>query len=89
MVPKVEFHVGEPFLRVGFIVTNTQLRNRAVARFFNKRGQTEQWIKEGKQAVKMTRLSCHRFGFGSNEVRVWLRILRNLWRLDLPGGIKD
>ena len=21
----------------------------------------EQWIKEGKQAVKMTRLSCHRF----------------------------
>ena len=27
----------------------------------------ERWIEEGKQAVKMTRLSCHRFR--SNEVR--------------------
>jgi len=58
---------------VDFIVTNTQLRNRAAARFFSKRGQAKQWIKEGKQAVKLTRLSCHRFG--SNEVRLWLRIL--------------
>ena len=33
----------------------------AVVRFYNKRGTAEQWIKEGKQAVKMTRLSCHRF----------------------------
>ena len=39
----------------------------------NKRGTAEQWIKEGKQAVKMTRLSCHRFR--SNEVRLWLTIL--------------
>ena len=35
--------------------------SRAVVRFYNKRGTAEQWIKEGKQAVKMTRLSCHRF----------------------------
>jgi len=28
---------------------------------------------EGKQAVKMTRLSCH--GFAANEVRLWLSIL--------------
>src|SRR6266542_6367172 len=33
----------------------------------------EQWIKEGKQAVKMTRLSCHRFR--SNEVRLWLSLI--------------
>jgi hypothetical protein len=33
-----------------------------------------QWIKEGKQAVKMTRLSCHRLR--ANEVR---------WRLSLIG----
>jgi hypothetical protein len=92
VVAKVEFHVGELFPRVGFIVTNTQLRNRAVVRFYNKRGQAEQWIKEGKQAVKMTRLSCHRFR--GNEVRLWLSILAynlgNLCRrLGLPGGIKD
>lgn len=42
--------------------------SRAVVRFYNKRGTAEQWIKEGKQAVKMTRLSCHRFR--SNEVRL-------------------
>jgi hypothetical protein len=42
-----------------------------VVRFYNKRGTAEQWIKEGKQAVKMTRLSCHRFR--ANEVRLWLK----------------
>jgi len=29
--------------------------------FYNERGTAEQWIKEGKQAVEMTRLSCRRF----------------------------
>ena len=66
------------------------LPSRAGVRFYNKRGTAEQWIKEGKQAVKMTRLSCHRFR--SNKVRLWLSILAynlgNLWRrLVLPKGI--
>ena len=92
VVAKVEFHAGELFPRVGFIVTNTQLKNRKVIRFYNQRGKAEQWIKEGKQAVKMTRLSCHRFK--GNEVRLWLSILAynlgNLWRrLTLPGGIEN
>ena len=48
--------------------------------------------KEGKQAVKMTRLSCHRFR--SNEVRLWLSLiaynLGNLWRrLVLPKRIES
>ena len=90
VVAKVEHHPGELFPRVGFIVTNLTLPSRAVVRFYNKRGTTEQWIKEGKQAVKMTRLSCHRFR--SNEVRLWLTIiaynLGNLWRrLVLPQRI--
>jgi hypothetical protein len=54
-------HVGDLFPRVGFIVTNLLLPNRAVVRFYNKRGTAEQWIKEGKQAAHWTRLSCHRF----------------------------
>jgi hypothetical protein len=61
VVGKVEFHFGELFPRVGCIVTNLTGASRAVVRFYNKRGKAEQWIKEGKQAVKMTRLSCHRF----------------------------
>ena len=55
VVAKVEFHFGELFPRVGFIVTNLETDSRAVVRFYNKRGTAEQWIKEGKQAVKMTR----------------------------------
>jgi hypothetical protein len=90
VVAKVEFHFGELFPRVGFIVTNFQTSNRAVVRFYNQRGTAEQWIKEGKQAVAMTRLSCHRFR--ANEVRLWLSLiaynLGNLWRrLALPKGI--
>jgi len=57
VVAKVEFHVGELFPRVGFIVTNLSLPSRAVVRFYNKRGTAEQWIKEGKQATHWTRLS--------------------------------
>ena len=77
---------------MGFIVTNLETDSRAVVRFYNKRGTAEQWIKEGKQAVKMTRLSCHRLR--SNEVRLWLSVivynLGNLWRrLVLPRKIED
>ena len=57
VVAKVEFHFGELFPRVGFIVTTLETDSRAVVQFYNKRGTAEQWIKEGKQAVKMTRLS--------------------------------
>ena len=91
VVAKVEFHFGELFPRVGFVVTNLETDSRAVVRFYNKRGTAEQWIKEGKQAVKMTRLSYHRFR--SNEVRLWLSViaynLGNLWwrRLVLPNRI--
>jgi hypothetical protein len=52
VVAKVEHHAGELFPRVGFIVTNLALSNRAVVRFYNKRGTAEQWIKEGKQAAR-------------------------------------
>jgi hypothetical protein len=87
VVAKVEFHLGELFPLVGFIVTNLETDSRAVVRFYNKRGTAEQWIKAGKQAVKMTRLSCDRFR--SNEVRLWLTViaynLGDLWRrLALP-----
>jgi hypothetical protein len=92
VVAKVEFHFGELFPHVGFIVTNLETDNLAVVRFYNKRGTAERWIKEGKQVVKMTRLSCHRFR--SNEVWLWLSLiaynLGNLWRrLVLPKKIEN
>jgi len=84
---KVEFHFGELFPRVGFIVTSLSLASRAVVRFYNKRATAEQWIKEGKQATHWTRLSRHRFR--ANEARLQLSLLAynlgNLWRrLVLP-----
>ena len=77
---------------MGFIVTNLETPSRAVVRLYNKWGTAEQWIKEGKQAVKMTRLSCHRFR--SNHVRLALSLLAynlgNLWRrLALPKRIEN
>ena len=41
-------HSGELFPRVGFIVTNLTLPNRAVVRFYNKRGTRT--VDQGRQA---------------------------------------
>ena len=92
VVAKVEWHRGELFPRVGFIVTNLAYPPKGVTRFYNGRGTAEQWIKEGKYALNWTRLSCHRFV--ANQVRLWLFVLAYnlgnfLRRLGLPKAIKD
>ena len=69
----MEFHPGELFPRVGFIVTNRSLPNERVLAFYNGRGTAEQYIKEGKNALKWTRLSCMRFS--ANAVRLQLHAL--------------
>jgi Transposase DDE domain group 1 len=70
VVAKVEWHQGELYPRVGFIVTNlTRAAERAV-KFYNGRGTAEQWIKEGKLALRWTRLSCR--AFRANAVRLQL-----------------
>ena len=40
---------------------------------YNHRGKAEQYIKEGKHAIKWTRLSCGKFR--NNEVRLRLHVL--------------
>lgn len=76
VVAKVEWHRGELFPRVGFIVTNLSWRSKRVVRFYNGRGSAEQWIKEGKIAVKWTKLSCRTFK--DNQARLQLFALANL-----------
>src|SRR3979490_1227856 len=61
VIAKVEWHPGELYPRVGFIVTNLSRPAERVVAFYNKRGTCEQWIKEGKGAIKWTRLSCRTF----------------------------
>jgi hypothetical protein len=53
VVAKVEWHQGELYPRVGFIVTNLTRPAERVSRFYNGRGTAEQWIKEGKQALAL------------------------------------
>ncbi|MBF0251634.1 MAG: transposase, partial [Alphaproteobacteria bacterium] len=73
VVAKVEWHPGELYPRVGFIVTNLSRKAERVVAFYNQRGTAEQWIKEGKYAIKWTRLSCRKFR--NNEVRLQLHAL--------------
>ncbi len=73
VVAKVEWHPGELFPRVGFIVTNLSRPAERVVAFYNQRGTAEQHIKEGKNAIKWTRLSCRRFR--DNAVRLQLHAL--------------
>ena len=71
-IAKVEWHPGELYPRVGFIVTNMAARPTVVA-FYNKRRTSEQWIKEGKGPIKWTRLSCRTCA--ANAVRLQLHAL--------------
>jgi hypothetical protein len=73
VVAKVECHPGELYPRVGFIVTNLRRPAKKVVAFYNGRGTAEQWIKDGKHAVKWTRLSC--ISFRGNAVRLQLHAL--------------
>jgi hypothetical protein len=73
VVAKVEWHPGELVPRVGFVVTNLSRPAERVVAFYNHRGTAEQYIKEGKYAIKWTRLSCGKFR--NNEVRLQLHAL--------------
>ena len=70
VVAKVEWHPGELCPRVGFIVTNLARPAERIVAFYNHRGTCEQYIKEGKGAIKWTRLSCR--SFAANAVRLQL-----------------
>jgi DDE family transposase len=73
VVVKVEWHPGELCPTVGFIVTNLARPAERVVAFYNHRGTAEQWIKEGKRAIKWMRLSCR--SFAANAVRLQLHAL--------------
>ena len=73
VVAKIEWHAGELFPRVGFILTNLKRKPKNVVRFYNQRARCENHIKEGKHALSWTRLSCTRFA--ANQVRLALFVL--------------
>ena len=79
VVAKVEWHPGELYPRVGLdrlrgsSMTNLSRPTERVVAFYNQRGTAEQHIKEGKNVIKWTRLSCRRFNH--NAVRLQLHAL--------------
>ena len=70
---KVEWHPGELYPRVGFLVTNLCRPPESIVAFYNQRGTAEQWIREGKNAAKWTRRSCR--SMRANAVRLQLHAL--------------
>jgi hypothetical protein len=70
VVAEVEWHPGELYPRVGFTGTSLAQRAERVVVIHNQRGTAEQWMKEGKGAIKWTRFSCR--SFAANKVRLQL-----------------
>ncbi|MBC8270348.1 MAG: IS1380 family transposase [Rhodospirillaceae bacterium] len=92
VIAKIEWHPGELFPKVGFIVTNLPMEPDEITRFYNRRGTAEQHIKEGKHAFHWTRLSCRKFR--DNEVRLQLHALAYnlatfLRCIELPEAMAD
>src|SRR3954468_9584915 len=92
VVVKIAWHAGELFPRVSFIVTNLRWRAKKVVRFYNGRGTAEQWIKEGKNAVKWTKLSCRRFKDNAARLQLFAlayNLANFLRQLALPRSIRS
>jgi Transposase DDE domain group 1 len=92
VVVRVAWHAGELFPRVGFVVTNLKWHSKKVVRFYNKRGTAEQWIKEGKNAVNWTKLSCRRFKDNAARLQLFAlayNLANFLRRLVLPKPVQS
>jgi hypothetical protein len=73
VLAKIEWHDGELFPRVGFIVTNSKLPAGKVIKVCNGRGDVENRIKEGKSALRWDKTSCRRFA--ANQARALMGVL--------------
>jgi hypothetical protein len=73
VVAKIEWHEGELFPRIGFIVTNSKLRAGKVVKVYNGRGDVENRIKEGKNTLRWDKTSCRRFA--ANRARLLMGVL--------------
>jgi hypothetical protein len=61
VVAKIEWHRGELFPHIGFVVTNARLPAGKVVKVYNGRAEIENLIKEGKNTLRWDKTSCQRF----------------------------
>ncbi len=79
MVAKVEWHPGELVPGVGLDpfhgsgVTKLSCPAKRVVAFYNQPGKAEQYVRESKNTIKWTRLSCREFR--DNAIRLQLHAL--------------
>ena len=69
----MEWRPGELVPRAGFIVTNLSRPAERGVTFYDQLGKAEPYIKEGKNAIKWTRLSCRKFR--DNAIRLQIHAL--------------
>ncbi|MBU4232657.1 MAG: IS1380 family transposase [Proteobacteria bacterium] len=73
VVAKIEWHRGELFPRIGFVLTNSRLPAAKVTKVYNGRAEIENRIKEGKNTLRWDNTSCQRFE--ANQARLKMGIL--------------
>ena len=73
VICKIEWHEGELFPRIGFIVTNSRLEATKVVKVYNGRAEIENRIKEGKNTLRWDKTSCRRFE--ANEARLKMGVI--------------
>jgi len=70
---KIEWHEGELFPRIGFIVTNSRLAAGKGVKVYNGRAEIENRIQEGKNTLRWDKTRCTRFE--ANEARLKMGVL--------------
>ena len=73
VVAKIEWHRGELFPRIGFVVTSSRLPAGRVIKVYNGRAEIENRIKEGKNTLRWDKTSCQRFE--ANQARLKMGLL--------------
>uniref|UniRef100_A0A7C3SI59 Transposase DDE domain-containing protein n=1 Tax=Desulfobacca acetoxidans TaxID=60893 RepID=A0A7C3SI59_9BACT len=58
VVARIEWHRGELFPRIGFVVTNSRLTAGKVVKVYNGRAEIENRIKEGKNTLQWDKTSA-------------------------------
>jgi hypothetical protein len=73
VVAKIEWHRGELFPRIGFVVTNSRLPAGKGVKVYNGGAEIENRIKEGKNTLRWDKTSCQRVE--ANQARLKMGIL--------------
>ena len=70
VVVKIEWHPGELFPRIGFVVTNSRLPASKVIKVYNGPAQIENRVEEGQNTLRWHKTNCQRFEANQFRLRM-------------------